>query len=244
MHRPVVIHRQIRKFFSTVVGLHLAAFCGNSVGPEGCPFPGAGGALRPFGCIGSSKTNRAPLPSPSLCAVSVPPNSRAVRAAVQPEAVPAFARGEAVLENPRQILRGNAHPVVNHRDPHRAPAVLFHLDGDALLRWVPFVHRVFGVVQNIDEDLQDLVFIYHDRRRLAVFADHLDGMAAHRPLVHVQRVIHQIGQMHRFHHAGRAGVALLRRHDLLDVFDVGRQGLQLANIASRSPARCVASSDK
>ena len=70
----------------------------------------------------TSSTNRAPLPTPSLCALNAPPIScGGQRRAVQAEAVAARMGGEAVREDPGQVLGCDPFAVVGHRDRHRWP---------------------------------------------------------------------------------------------------------------------------
>ena len=68
-----------------------------------------------------------------------------------------------------------------------------------------FIHGVFGVVEEVDEDLENFVFVHQDGRGVVVFADDFDGMAAHGALVHFQGVIHQIGQLDGFDRRRRCG---------------------------------------
>jgi len=79
-----------------------------------------------------------------------------IGAAVQAEALAGLLGDEANLENPREVFLGNSHAVVRHLDPH----LIVLSDGDAqgetaALR--PLGEGVFGVGDEIDENLQNLV---------------------------------------------------------------------------------------
>ena len=101
----------------------------------------------------------APLPGPSLWAVIVPAICfRRQRATVQPESVAILAGGKAMGKEPRQILRCNPFAVIldADRSSEDSPAgcgnparsvIWCGRSGDA-------VHRVLGIADEVDQDLQ------------------------------------------------------------------------------------------
>ena len=56
------------------------------------------------------------------------------------------------------------------------------------------VQRVFGVADEVDQDLQDFVFVHQDIWNWREFADHMDLMPFHRARVQTKGVFHQDGE--------------------------------------------------
>ena len=105
------------------------------------------------------------------------------------------------------------------RDAHRRPAPA-RAQGDLLVGSARFVAGVFGVAHEIDQDLQDLVFVDGDRRHLAEFALQRDAVAHEGAGVHAQAILDQLVDSDGFGDAAQLGVALLHGHGLLDVLDI------------------------
>ena len=154
--------------------------------------------------------------------------------------VPVLARAETMRKNARQILRHNADAIVNHPNLHAVrrrpldPVSSLALSGPAA-----FVARMFGVGDQIDENLQNLVTIHHDVRHVFKLADQSDIMSLKSRDVDFKRVFHERGHGHQLGHARKLGVGLLHGDDDLDMINVVHQRLQLARQRRLfSPSSC------
>ena len=78
-------------------------------------------------------------------------------------------------------------------------------------------------MHEIDENLQDFVFVSRGLGHGGVLAHDLNPMAGEAGRVELQGIIHQVGDGHVFEDAGNAGVILLHGDDFLDVLNVARQ---------------------
>ena len=85
---------------------------------------------------------------------------RRERRAVKSKAMAVLSRGEAVGKNARQVLGRNADTVIRDLDGDPVIAAPADPDGDFLVGPGGFVAGVLGVVQDVDEDLEHLVFVH------------------------------------------------------------------------------------
>jgi len=134
------------------------------------------------------------------------------QAAVQAETMAGGPRGETVGEDFGEIFRRDARAIVNHGNAYPVIAVA-HAEGDATFFAVRAIFAVrsiagiFGVADQVHQDLQDFVFLHGDLRELRlVFANDLDRLTRQRPEIHQQGVFHQAGDADGFGHAGKPGV--------------------------------------
>ena len=99
-------------------------------------------------------------------------------AEMQPKAMSVFFGGKSMLENAGQILRRDADAGVADREANEIRAVPGCAQNQALLRiGVSLGHGVLGVAQQIQQYLQDFMFVHADPRCFLVFANHLNVMA-------------------------------------------------------------------
>ena len=84
-------------------------------------------------------------------------------------------------------------------------------------------HRLPGVGDQVDQDLQQARPVQGEHRELAELPAHADLVPGERVLLQAQRLLDQFPRLHRLDHPGAAGVALLGGDDLLDVLHAARQ---------------------
>ncbi len=79
---------------------------------------------------------------------------------MEAESVAFFSRGEAMGEDAREVGRLDAHAVVDDADADKI-GIIARLEVNAYFKFsiIPGCHRVFGVAQEVDEDLQDGVLV-------------------------------------------------------------------------------------
>src|ERR1035437_1428716 len=146
------------------------------------------------------------------------------RAAVQAEAVAIVARGESVLENAREVLRRDADTVVADLNSHMAVAIPADPQRHQSVGPSRVIQRVFGIADEVDQSLQNSVFVGDDRRGFLELAAYLDGVPNQRGPVDVERVFHQLRGAHALRDTGDFGVALLHGDNLLDRSEERRVG--------------------
>src|SRR5215213_7122635 len=78
------------------------------------------------------------------------------------EAVSAFPRCEAVREDPCQVFRLNADAIVGDIDFEESAGGDACAEPDLFVRAISLVASVLGVTDQVNEDLQNLVFIGPD----------------------------------------------------------------------------------
>ena len=143
-------------------------------------------------------------------------------AAVQTEAVTVFSGGKAMVEDAGQVLGRNAHTIIDYRDPDVVLGVVH--PHDHLFVIAPgFIAGVLGVTDQVDEDLQNFVFIRAERGRRTIFPDHPDIVTSKAARVHAQRIFDQLRNLDSLDGAGNLGVALLHGDDIIDMIDVFAQ---------------------
>src|SRR5439155_3114749 len=128
--------------------------------------------------------------------------------------------GKSMSKDSSEILFGNSNTIVNDRN--LKVAIFIHSNSQGqLLDWrVPFIQGVFGVTDEVDQDLKDFVFVDRDLRNLTKLADDLYPMASEGFGIHTQSIIHQLHSRDGFHNAGHTGVGLLHGDNIFDVFDI------------------------
>ena len=102
--------------------------------------------------------------------------------------MPILLRREAVAEDVGQIFGGDADAIVPHGDA-TASALGIDGHGDAWIRPSGILGSVLRVAQEIDEDLQDLVFVHPHRWRGVKVAHDLDAVAGEARGVDPQRIL-------------------------------------------------------
>src|ERR1700677_1914231 len=144
-------------------------------------------------------------------------------AAVQAKAVAVGAGGEAVFEDAGQVFGWNADTIV--RDGNLDEAILSRAGAEDhfFVGVAAFVAAIFGVSNEIDEDLEDLVFVNKNRGGGGVLADDVDLVAFDGAGVEAEGVLDQFLGGKGFLRAGNPGVGLLHGDDLLDMVDVGAE---------------------
>ncbi len=167
----------------------------------------------------------APWPTPSLWTKRAPPSSLAAMAPLcRPKPWPSLR-----VVNPWEKMRLRLSAAI-------ADAVVADDDADAVLAGggdadpdffcaVIFKHGAFGVVDEVDEDLNDFVAIDEDIGDGQVVANQLNFVALERAVVHGEGVFDNGLGVHVFDDAAELGVVLLHRDDGADVLDVGGQNL-------------------
>src|ERR1035437_7876936 len=111
--------------------------------------------------------------------------------AVQAEPVPVWARGEAVREHAGEILRGDAYAIIGHRDAEPVVLTELHSEGQS-----PFLGRrsgqgVFGVADEIDEDLHDFVLVQEQIWHVVKLTDYAHSVTVQGGGMHAQGVLNQ-----------------------------------------------------
>ena len=108
------------------------------------------------------------------------------------------------------------------------------------VRPLALVRGVFGVADEVDEDLQHLVLLGLDGRRFFKLAAHVNVVPGERGGIDLQRVLHQLDGGDGLHDAGHLGVTLLHGDDLFDVVNVLHklfEFLQLGGLIARQMLR-------
>ena len=82
---------------------------------------------------------------------------------MQAESVAGLACCKTVLENACQVLRGNTDTVVFDLNPNPVRDVIQNLQGDDPFPFNPIAASVFGVVDQVEKNLQHGVLVYGDR---------------------------------------------------------------------------------
>ena len=100
----------------------------------------------------------------AVCAEQSAHFAGGIGAAVEAKTVAVLAGGESVRENSGQVLGRDADAVVGDRDLDLVVSVHGNGDGNAAVRGAEFVDGVFGVADQVDQDLEDLVFVHQDGR--------------------------------------------------------------------------------
>ncbi len=124
-----------------------------------------------------------------------------------------------MAENSRHVLRQYADSVVGDRDLH-AVRPLRDANVHMLVRAFGRFARVFRVPQEVHQDLQDLVLFDHDLRHFLKIALDAHPVAIERTHVHAQCIVDEARNGEPLRHPDQLRIALLHRHDLLDVIDV------------------------
>ena len=151
---------------------------------------------------------------------------RGVGGGVQAEAVAVLAGGETVGENAGEVFGRNADAVVLHGEEHAAGRAALDPERDGLVGAPAIVRGVFGVADQVDENLEDLAFLAEDGGNGMELADDAHGVADEGAGVHAEGILHQLLGAERFDDADHGGVGLLHRDDLLDVVDVFLEGIE------------------
>ena len=149
-------------------------------------------------------------------------------AVVQAEtvALALLAGGETVLEDTGEIFRRDADAVVADGELEGLVWGRLETEDHPFVGTALVVEGVFGVADEIDENLKDLVFVYRDRGHLGELADDFDLVALQGAGIEAQGVFDQLGEGECFDEAANGRVALLHRDNLFDVFDIGRKRLE------------------
>src|SRR5690606_4941298 len=153
-------------------------------------------------------------------------------AGVQAEAVAFAAGGEAVQENFFQVFGGDADAVVDHGEGDPAGGVA-GADGDAegFDGRGGVIHGVFGVADEVYEDLQHADFFHGDAGGGGEVADDLHVVPGEGGGVEAEGVFDEVGGVEGFEQAALHGVGLLHGDDVLDVVDVLLEGVDFGEEA-------------
>src|ERR1019366_5052651 len=151
------------------------------------------------------------------------------RAGVQAEAVAVGFGGKPVSEDPGQVFRRQSHAAVLDRQADAALAQPADAEANHFLPLVTvaLLHRLLGIAQQVQQNLEYLVLVRRDRRHRLGIAFYPNLVADQSRLDDSQSIVHHVAQLHIFHQAGHLRVALLGGHNLLDVTHVKREQLQL-----------------
>src|ERR1700722_12809895 len=130
----------------------------------------------------------------------------------------AGAGGEPVAKDSSHILRWDSDAVVDHRDrdPECTPC---DPNRDAFVASSRVLAGIFGVANEIPQDLHRPVFIYRDGGRPLKFARERDPMAGERFRIQPLTVVYQIRDSHTLHHTAVRRIGLLHPDNVLDVLD-------------------------
>ncbi|MCY1426571.1 hypothetical protein D9M71_423940 [compost metagenome] len=146
---------------------------------------------------------------------------------MQAEAMPVFARGEAMGKDLLQVFRGNAFAFVQHAHFQQAP--LNDARPEDHRPWVAAGagHGVLGVADQVDQYQQQPMPVAHHQRQICEVAHYPHLMPDQRACVHAQRVLDQVVDRQRHWYIFSPGVGLLGGHHFLDVVDAFVHPLQL-----------------
>ncbi len=123
-------------------------------------------------------------------------------------------------KNSSEVFRRDADAVIADRDRHLTVARPANMDFEPFFYGSLFIHCVFGVAQEIHQDLQDLMTIDHDAGDFLVdLLDDSDAMAFERRSVHSHGILHERSRGDGLQDAKDFRVALLHSNDFLDVLD-------------------------
>jgi hypothetical protein len=89
---------------------------------------------------------------------------------VQPKAVPVFLGGETVGENPSEAFRRQSDSGILHFDPSPHAGRMPDADVHHPIGRIRLLDRLFGILQKVEQNLQNVVFVRRDRRQFLVFA--------------------------------------------------------------------------
>src|SRR5580704_16950014 len=137
---------------------------------------------------------------------------------MQSKPMAAWAGCEPVAKDSSHILGGDSHAVVDHRD--RDPeCTRCDLNRNALVAFSRVLAAIFGVANEIHQNLQYPVFIYRDGGHVLKIARERDSMAGKRFRIQLHTVGYQIRDGHALRHTAVRRVTLLHPHNVLDVLD-------------------------
>src|SRR5580698_9408590 len=94
---------------------------------------------------------------------------RGERAAMQTEAVSILARGETVVENAGHVFWWNPNAIIRHGNPDAA-ATVDHAHRESFVHASRLLAGVFGIAQQVDQNLQDFVLLGVQGRHMLKFA--------------------------------------------------------------------------
>ena len=97
--------------------------------------------------------------------------------------------------------------------------------GDVLYR----EHGMFGVTDKIDQDLQDLMLVKHDLRKVGIVPDDRDMMMDELPVTDHQRLLNQFFGPDRFLQTAGFGDVLLGFDDMFDMIYLRNQSIDFLN---------------
>src|SRR5262249_41242050 len=132
--------------------------------------------------------------------------------------------------DPVEIFLRNSNSVIGDVDLN-AVAPVFDANGQMLFRPAGIGAGLFGVTDEIDENLQNLVFFDQDLGRIPEIFDHADVVPRETTGMHAKSVLDEFGHGKDFLYARDFGVALLHRDDVFDMLDVL---LQLSDFVQRT----------
>jgi hypothetical protein len=97
-----------------------------------------------------------------------------------------------VGKNAGEIFLRDTDAVVTDANPDAFVAIHADADGELFVLTAAFVQGVFGVVHQIDEDLQDFVFVSCGLRHMFIIANDLNAMAGEPRGVELKGIVHQV----------------------------------------------------
>ncbi len=136
--------------------------------------------------------------------------------------------GKTMIENAEQVFGWDTDAIIDDRDFDPATGV-GEADGKELVRAGRGVAGLFGVAQEVNEDLEDFMFLDKHRGQDLELPNETDVVAVQGIAAHAQAVFNEGGEVQEFRDAGGDGVALLHRDNLLDVVDILPKGSQFEN---------------
>src|ERR1039458_2489989 len=124
---------------------------------------------------------------------------------------------------PSRPLRRQADSAVSPLNADPVVPITADPYADQPLRLWGVVDRLSGVMQKVQENLQDLMFVGVDSRDLLEVAQEDNMVTLESGLQDAERVFHQVAERDFLGQAGDVGVVLLGCHDPLDVAHMVRQ---------------------
>ena len=144
-------------------------------------------------------------------------------AAVQAKTMTVLLGGEPMGKNAGQIFRRNAGAIVGHFPADPALALGADADRDAPVSFFALGAGALGVLQEIDENLQDFMFVNEKGRRFFKVANDLNPVGMKSGLIHFDGRFHDFGWLDQFKDADPMGIGLLHGHNFIDVLDVAQE---------------------
>jgi hypothetical protein len=110
-------------------------------------------------------------------------------AAMESEAMTAGAGGESVVEDAGEVFQRDTNAIINDGDPN--PFSGFgQLNFQLFVFVAGIVTGIFGIANQIHEDLQDLVFFQNNGRELAKVTNDFDLVPDEGAGIHAQGIFH------------------------------------------------------